>query len=78
MQFYLLLLDGFVLVLRDSGSADVSQVWARATSTVGTALETKAWAVDVPITVQGIQVSPVCLNSVPQECFYDEGLFAEK
>lgn len=33
-------------------------VWARGTSTVGTAAEAQAWAVDVPIAVGGVTVRP--------------------
>ena len=34
------------------------QVWSKALSSVGTSMEAKPWAVDVPITVGGVQVSP--------------------
>ncbi|KAI9725869.1 MAG: hypothetical protein M1828_002498 [Chrysothrix sp. TS-e1954] len=33
-------------------------VWAAATSTIGTGMESKAWAVDVAVTIQGIVVRP--------------------
>ncbi|KAL9061301.1 MAG: hypothetical protein Q9162_000175 [Coniocarpon cinnabarinum] len=33
-------------------------IWAKGTSTVGAGLETKPWAINVPITVQGVQIKP--------------------
>ncbi|KAK4554228.1 hypothetical protein LTR86_008756 [Recurvomyces mirabilis] len=34
------------------------QIWSKALSSVGTSMEAKPWAVDVPITIGGVQVSP--------------------
>ena len=39
--------------------ADAGQIWALGTSTVGAGLETKPWAVNVPIKVQGVTIHPV-------------------
>lgn len=38
------------------------QVWALATSTVGTGLAAKPWAIGVPIIVQGVKITPVCFT----------------
>lgn len=34
------------------------QVWSRALSSVGTSLEAKPWAVNVPLTIGGVEVKP--------------------
>lgn len=34
------------------------QVWSKALSSVGTSMEAKPWAVDVPIVVSGFQIYP--------------------
>ena len=38
---------------------DRYQIWAAATSTVGAGAETKPWALNVPVTIQGVLIKPV-------------------
>ena len=47
------------------------QVWSRGTSTVGTGLEAKAWAADVPVRVGGVEVRPgdvLCVDESERGC----------
>lgn len=47
------------LVSEDDGSS--FRIWNKGTSTVGTGMEAKAWAVDVPLTIGSVVVRAVCV-----------------
>jgi len=46
--------------LKELGAEGEFVVWSRGTSTVGTGMEAKAWAVDVPLRIGMVEVRAVC------------------